>query len=296
MRLQQQRKITFALFLLIPLSLFVVFIIYPIAKSVLLSLNHWDGISPQMKYVGLRNYDRLLSSGPFKIAVLNNLKWLVFSLLVPTALGLFLALLIDSGIRGGQLYQTIFFLPYTITPVAVAATWRWLYEPRNGLFNKLLMALGLGAFTQTWLGDPKIASYCIMAASLWWTTGFSLVLYVSGLRNIPPELLEASEIDGAGFGKKFRFVLFPQLLPSTIVVLAMSGVEALRIFDIIYALTRGGPGYSTEVLATLMFDLSFNRFDMGRGSAVAVVLLIISAVIILPYVYYTSRRLEGMRY
>ena len=163
------------------------------------------------------------------------------------------------------------------------------------MINQLLTRIGLGHLARPWIGNVSIATYAVMAASLWWTTGFSLVLYLSGLRNIPPELLEAADIDGANFLQKFRRVIIPQLLPSTIVVLAMSAVDALRVFDIIYALTRGGPGYATEVLATLMFDFSFNRFDMGLGSAVAVVLLVLSAIIILPYIYHTSKGLEGIR-
>lgn len=295
MKLETERKLTFALFLVIPVVSFSVFVIYPIIRSIWLSFHRWDGISPVMTYVGLRNYQRLFANTAFKIALTNNAKWLVFSLLLPPALGLLLALLIDNKVKGERLFQTIYFLPYTITPVAVAAVWRWLYEPRNGLINQLLTRIGLGHLARPWIGNVSIATYAVMAASLWWTTGFSLVLYLSGLRNIPPELLEAADIDGANFLQKFRRVIIPQLLPSTIVVLAMSAVDALRVFDIIYALTRGGPGYATEVLATLMFDFSFNRFDMGLGSAVAVVLLVLSAIIILPYIYHTSKGLEGIR-
>jgi len=295
MKLETERKLTFALFLVIPVVSFSVFAIYPIIRSIWLSFHRWDGISPVMTYVGLRNYQRLFANTAFKIALTNNAKWLVFSLLLPPALGLLLALLIDNKLKGERLFQTIYFLPYTITPVAVAAVWRWLYEPRNGLINQLLTRIGLGHLARPWIGNVSIATYAVMAASLWWTTGFSLVLYLSGVRNIPPELLEAADIDGANFLQKFRRVIIPQLLPSTIVVLAMSAVDALRVFDIIYALTRGGPGYATEVLATLMFDFSFNRFDMGLGSAVAVVLLVLSAIIILPYIYHTSKGLEGIR-
>jgi ABC-type sugar transport system permease subunit len=295
MKLERERRITFGLFLILPVASFSLFVIYPVIRSIWLSLHRWDGISPSMTFIGLRNYERLLSNSAFWTALTNNAKWLVFSLVIPPALGLLLALLIDNKIKGERLFQTIYFLPYTITPVAVAAVWRWLYEPRNGLINQVLMRVGLGHLARPWIGNLSTATYAVMFASLWWTTGFSLVLYISGLRNIPPELLEAADIDGANFLQKFRRVIFPQLLPSTIVVLAMSAVDALRIFDIIYALTRGGPGYATEVLATLMFDFSFNRFDMGLGSAVAVILLILSAIIILPYIYHTSKGLEGIR-
>jgi multiple sugar transport system permease protein/raffinose/stachyose/melibiose transport system permease protein len=296
MKLATERKLTFSLFLFIPVVSFAIFVIYPICQSVVLSFHKWDGISPVLTYVGFQNYQKLLENPRFWTAIANNAKWLVFSLLVPTALGLVLALLIDQKIKGESLFQTIFFIPYTITPVAVAAVWRWLFEPRNGLLNRFLIEIGLRKHMQIWIGDPNIATYSIMFASLWWTTGFALVLYISGLRGIPSELIEAAEIDGANFFQRFRSVIFPQLLPSTIVVLAMSGIGAMRVFDLIYSLTRGGPGYSTEVLATMMFDVSFNRFEMGLGSALAVVLLVLSAVIIMPYIYHTSRSLEEIRY
>ncbi len=292
MKLATERKLTFSLFLFIPVVSFAIFVIYPICQSVVLSFHKWDGISPVLTYVGFQNYQKLLENPRFWTAIANNAKWLVFSLLVPTALGLVLALLIDQKVKGESLFQTIFF----ITPVAVAAVWRWLFEPRNGLLNRFLIEIGLRKHMQIWIGDHNIATYSIMFASLWWTTGFALVLYISGLRGIPSELIEAAEIDGANFFQRFRSVIFPQLLPSTIVVLAMSGIGAMRVFDLIYSLTRGGPGYSTEVLATMMFDVSFNRFEMGLGSALAVVLLVLSAVIIMPYIYHTSRSLEEIRY
>ena len=294
MRLETEKKLTFGAFLLIPLVCILVFMVYPIGKSIVLSFHRWDGISPETTYVGLRNYSRLFADVRFWTAVSNNARWLAFSLALLTALGLALALLIDQKIKGESLFQTLFFIPYTITPVAVASVWRWLYEPRNGLFNKFLQLIGLAKYRQIWIGDPSIATYSIMFSSLWWTTGFALVLYISGLRNIPQELLESATVDGARFSQRFRFVMLPQLLPSTIVVLAMSGISALRVFDLIYSLTGGGPGYATEVLATMMFDVSFNRFEQGMGSAIAVTLFVLSAVIILPYVYHTSKNLEDI--
>ena len=296
MKLATEKRLTFTLFLFIPVVTFAVFVIYPIFQSISLSFHRWDGISPTMAYVGLQNYQKLIANPRFWVAIVNNAKWLIFSLMVPTALGLFLALLIDQKVKGESIFQTIFFIPYAITPTAVAAVWRWLFEPRNGLLNKSLIAMGLRKHMQIWIGDPAIATYSIMMSNLWWTTGFALVLYMSGLRGIPPELIEAAEIDGGNFLQRFRRVIFPQLLPSTIVILAMSGISAMRVFDLIYSLTRGGPGYATEVLATMMFDVSFNRFEMGLGSAVAVVLFLLSAAIILPYVYHTSRSLEEIRY
>lgn len=294
MRIATERRITYLCFLFIPVSLFFLFYIYPIFKTFIISLNDWDGISPTMSFVGLGNYIELFGDARFQVSFTNNIKWLLFYMLIPSAVGLGLALLLNQRIDGKSIFRTVFFLPYTIMPVAVASVWRWLYEPGNGLFNRVLTGVGLGKYTQVWLGDPRIATYSIMIAALWWSAGFAFVLYFSGLQNVPLELVEAANIDGASYWQAFRMVVFPMLLPSTIVVLALNGISAMRIFDIIYSLTRGGPAYSTDVLATQMYDLSFCRLQMGLGSALAIILFLLSAIIVLPYIYYTSRRLEGI--
>lgn len=295
MKLQTEKRVTFAAFLFVPSLLFIIFFIYPVVKTVSLSFHSWNGFSAESIYVGLQNYQELFRNPRFLHSLANNVRWLVFFVLFPPSLGLILGLLVDQKIRWGGVFKVVFFLPYTITPVAVAAIWRWLYGLYTGFFNQLLMAVGLGQFIRPWLGEPHLATYSIMLATLWWVVGFSFIVYFSGLRNIPTDLIEAARIDGASFWKMFRHITFPLLLPNTIVVVAMSGIEAMRIFDIIYAMTGGGPAYATDVLATLMFDVSFNRLQMGVGSGVAVVLLVISAAIILPYIIYSSRRLEGVQ-
>jgi len=295
MKLSDERRLTFALFLFVPVVCFFVFIVYPIFRSLTLSFQEWDGLSQNIEFVGWANYKKIFSSELLWVSLTNNLKWLVFSLLAPTMLGFFLALLVDQKVKGESLFQVFFFIPYAITPVAVASVWSWLYSPRGGVINQLLTSIGLPQFRQVWIGNPDIATYSVMLASLWWSTGFAMVLYFSGLRGIPPELLEAADVDGASFWVKLRKIVFPQLLPSTIVVMAMQGISAMRVFDLIYAMTGGGPGISTHVLATMMFDVSFNRFEMGAGSAIAVVLLVISSAIILPYVFHSSKGLEELR-
>jgi ABC-type sugar transport system permease subunit len=294
MRLSTERKLTYLYFLFLPVILFITFYIYPIIQNLVLSLHEWDGISPEKIYIGFGNYSQLFTDPRFYQSLCNNIKWLLFYLIIPTIVGLGLALLLNQKVKCNSFFRVIFFLPYTIMPVAVASVWRWLYEPNNGLFNRILSAIGFNKFMPVWLGDPHIATYSIMLAALWWTTGFVFVLYFAGLKNVPLDLMEAAHIDGASYWQTFRFIVFPMLLPSTIVILALNGISAMRVFDIIYTLTQGGPGYTTDVLATQMYDVSFNRLQMGLGSAVAIILLLLSAIIILPYVYHTSRRLESI--
>ena len=277
-------------FLALPVVLFVTFYIYPIISSIHLSLHSWGGFSPAMRWVGLQNYATLLSQPRFINAVFNNITWVVFMLVVPTGIGLLLASLLDRGMRGESIFRIIFFLPFTIPAVAVAAIWRWMYEPSNGLLTTVLNLIGLGGLSQNWLGDPNVVNFSLMGAVAWWTTGFAFLVFFAGLRNIPTECIEAARIEGATPWQTFWKVSFPLLWPSTIIVLGMSAIDAMRLFDVVWAMTKGGPAYSSEVLATQMYDLAFGRFSMGQASAVAVYLLIIAAVVIMPYIYYMSNR------
>ncbi|WP_210526716.1 carbohydrate ABC transporter permease [Rubellimicrobium arenae] len=279
-------------FLALPTLLFAVFYIYPVISSIRLSLHSWDGFAPTMRYVGFQNYLSLAQDTRFLGAVRNNVIWVAFMLVVPSGLGLLLAAILDRGIRGERAFRIIFFLPFTIPAVAVAAIWRWMYEPDNGLLTTVLDLVGLGGLAQNWLGDPGVVNYALMGAVAWWTTGFAFLVFFAGLRNVPVECIEAARIEGATPWQVFWKVSFPLLWPSTIIVLGMSAIDAMRLFDVVWATTRGGPAYSSDVLATLTYDLAFGRLEMGRATAVAVYLMAIAAVIIMPYIIYMSRRVQ----
>lgn len=288
----RQKLVTYALFLAIPVALFCVFYLFSVGYSIYLSLHSWDGISPRMRWVGPNNYLTLLGQARFHNAVFNNIRWLAFYLLVPSTLGLGLALLVDGKLKGEGIFKVLIFLPYIITPVAVAAVWRWLYVPSGGLFNAVLTATGLGDWTQNWLGDPAIVNYSIMLAALWCATGFSFLVFFSGLRSIPYEYIEAARIDGASSWTIFWQIILPQLWPSTVLVLGLFGIDAMRIFDIVWSTSMGGPARASEVLATQLYDVGFTTFQMGMASAIGVSQLLLAAVLILPYIAYITSRVE----
>ena len=275
--------------------LFTAVYIYPLVYSVTMSLHSWDGMSPQWTWIGFGNYSSLFDDERFWTALGNNFRWLIFELLAPTAFGLALALLLNDKLKGAGIYKTLIFLPFTITPIAVAAFWRWIYDPSKGVAEGLLGAIGLGALQQNWLGDPDLMTYSIMFSSLWWKTGFSFLLYFAGLRSVPQDYIEAAQIDGAKPWVIFWRITFPMLWPTTIVVLGISGIDAMRVFDLVQGMTQGGPYNSSHVLATLMYDVSFQRFQIGRGAAIAVCLMIVAMVIVLPYIIYMSSRIEDVR-
>jgi raffinose/stachyose/melibiose transport system permease protein len=293
--LKSEKRFAVTLFLLIPVLLFVVFYVYPIGYTVYLSFHEWDGISPNLKPAGLKNYALILERTELHTAVINNFQWLIFYIIVPPALGLGLALILNRGIRGESIFETIFFVPNTITPVAVATIWRWLYNPGFGIINKFLEIIGLQALQQNWLGDPHLATYSSMIAATWFVVGASFIIYLAGLKGIPQDLIDAAKIDGASFFKALYYVIWPMLTPATIIVIALQAMRAIKLFDLLFALTGGGPAYFTTVLGVLMYDVAFRRFHMGQGATVAIILFILAAIIISPYMIYTSRKLEEIQ-
>lgn len=282
----------YALFLALPVGMFCLFYLFPVFETFVLAFQRWDGLSPKRVDVGFSNFLALLRDSRFHNSLFNNLRWLAFYVLVPTGLGLGLALLANSLVRGQGLAKFIYFLPYTLPPVAVAAIWRWLYEPSAGLITRVLEDVGLGFLAQNWIGDPAIVTYSLMVSAAWWSVGFSFIVFYAGLQNLPRECLEAARIDGASAWQTFTKVTFPLLWPSTAVALGMSSVDAMRLFDIVWAMSAGGPAYSSDVLATQMFDVAFGRLKMGEASAIAVFMLIISAAVILPFIIFMARRVE----
>lgn len=282
----------YALFLALPVGMFCLFYIYPVFETFILAFQRWNGLSPNRPNVGFANFRTLLGDSRFHNSLLNNLRWLVFYILAPTGLGLALAMLANSLVRGRGLAKFVYFLPYTLPPVAVAAIWRWLYEPSAGLITRVLEEVGLGFLAQNWIGDTAIVTYSVMVSAAWWSAGFSFIVFYAGLQNLPRECLEAAHIDGANGWQTFTKVTFPLLWPSTAIALGMSSVDAMRLFDIVWAMTAGGPAYSSDVLATQMFDVAFGRLKMGEASAIAVVMLFLSAAVVLPFIVYMARRVE----
>jgi ABC-type sugar transport system permease subunit len=292
---QQDQKLTAALYLAVPLVLFCMFFLYPLGYTIYLSFFKWNGLAPTMAGVGFGNYIAVMKSQEFVRAFANNARWLLYFIIVPPALGLGLALLVGRMKHGQGVLQTIFYLPYVITPIAVGAIWKWIFDPGSGLLNIALRAVGLGVLAQNWLGQPSIAIYSMMLAASWVMIGLPFVLYLAGLKTVPRYLVEAAEIDGASAFMRFRYVIFPILSPTTIVVEAFSILGAIRLFDLVYALTNGEPNIYVNVLAPSMIKTSFQVFKMGEGAAIAVILLVVTAAILCPYLAIATKRAERVK-
>lgn len=272
------------LFLAAPLFLYFVWIIWPTINTFYISMTNWDGISPNPAFVGLENYQRLFTRDrTFSEALLNNVRWLAVFITIPTSMGLALAMIFNTEMRGGRWYKISFYSPLVLSFPVIGLIWAWVYNPRLGLLNGLLAGLGVENLPG-WLGSRDLAIWCVIAAAVWRQVGYVMVLYLAGLKNIDPSMVDAAMVDGANRWQMFRFVIFPLLAPVTTIVIVISIIDSLRAFDLVAIMTRGGQ--STQVLANFMYIEAFNNYRMGYGGAIAVVLFGISLVFI---IFYLSR-------
>ena len=279
------------LFLAPALAIYTVIVVYPMFYSAYLSLFRWDGVSPTKVFIGLENYWILLTQNDvFWIALKNNAIWLVAALLLPTSIGLGLAILLNSRFRGSHIFRSIFYFPAVLSLAVVGLIWTWIYHPDLGLLNQMLNSLGLKALTRNWLSDPNIALYPVIAAATWNAAGLPMLLFLAGLQTIPEEMHEAAKVEGANRVQVFLYVTFPLLRETTLIVLAITAINALKAYDIIYAMTNGGPANKTQLLSTWMYFLTYNYNQVGLGTAISVVLFSLTLIFAIPYIRFMTRK------
>src|ERR1700730_3579603 len=273
------------------LVIYSVVVVYPMLYSTYLSLFRWDGVAPQKIFVGLTKSVVLLTHNEvFWIALKNNAIWLVAALLVPTSIGLGLALVLNSRFRGSHIFRSIFYFPAVLSLAVVGLIWTWIYHPDLGLANQFLDAVGLKILKRNWLSDPQIAIYPVILAATWNAVGLPMLLFLAGLQTIPPELHEAAIVEGATRGHRFWYVTCPLLRENTLIVVAITTINALKAYDIIYAMTNGGPANRTQLLSTWMYFLTYNYNQVGLGTAIAVVLFSLTLIFAVPYIRFMTRK------
>ncbi|MFM8322889.1 MAG: carbohydrate ABC transporter permease [Chloroflexota bacterium] len=259
------------------LALYLLWIVGPTFYTIYLSLTNWDGVSAP-GWVGLANYVRLFTKDTlFWESLRNNAVWLLVFISIPTTLGLGMAMVFNQEMKGGKLYKVSFYAPLVLSLPVIGLIWSWVYNPRLGLINNFLTGIGV-ADPPGWLGDRSLAIWCVIAAAVWRQVGYVMVLYLAGLKNIDPTLVDAARVDGADRWNLFRHVIFPLLAPVTTIIVVISIIDSLRSFDLVSIMTRGGQ--STQVLANFMYIEAFNNYRMGYGAAIAVILFAISLVFI----------------
>lgn len=287
----QQRLDPYADYILLaaPGILLLVVLGLPVIFNVYISFFSWSGTGWPTEFVGMANYVTIFTDQSLIRSVANTAIWTIGMVTVPPAIGLGTALLIDD-LAGERIFKTAFFLPKTISFVAIGIMWTLMYNNQFGVVNSILRAVGLGGLARAWLGVPTVNTFAMMIAQGWLFSATAMLVYLAGLRSIPTELYEAAEIDGLSRAQQFRHVTLPLLRPFTTFIVATILFNVLKIFDIIWVMTRGGPFLSSETLAVSMYRISFSQFQFGLGAAVANVLTILIVGVTVLYIQYNIKR------
>ncbi len=274
---------------------FIVLRFMPIITTFVLSFFRWELIRPYRPFIGFENFIKLTGDANFKEAIWNTTLFAVVVVSFSLVLSLLAALALEKKIWGGTVFETIYFLPYVIPLVPIALAWKWIYDPTNGILNYII---GLfGAAKQGWLINPNLALPSIMFMSIWQRIGYSMIIFIVGLKGIPREYFEAATIDGAGKWQAFKWVTLPLLLPIILYLSVTSTIEAFRVFTQVYVMTtgaQGAPAAWTRVLVMDIYQNAFRFFHIGYAAAESVILFLIILVVSLLQFGILGRR-GGMR-
>ena len=284
-RLNRADRLTVALMVAVPTALVMWLVVLPGVLSVLLSFTRWEGIGgiDTIEWIGTENYKNIFTIyPPFDPAIKHNLIWLFVQFLIPTPLGIFLAVLLDKEMRGSRIYQSAFFYTVILSLALVGFMWQLIYSPDQGLLNELTGG------TTDWYGDPDVNLWAILVATCWKQTGYVMLLYLAGLKAVDPTLREAAKVDGASEIQTFFRVVFPVMRPINIIVLVIIFIESLRAFDIVWVVNKGRNGL--ELISTLVTtNIVGEASRIGFGSALATIMLAISSVFVAIYLRITMR-------
>ena len=281
------------LFSILPLSIYMIIVIIPLLNSFYYSFTDWNGFNQSYNRIGFENFARVFQDKLFANAIKNTAIWMIAAVILPVSGGLFLALLLHEGIWGANFYKSLFYLPICLSLAVIGQVWIWIYQPNWGLINTVLRAINLENLTLAWLANVNTALAAVIIAWSWQQIGLAMVIFLAGLTSIPSELVEAAELDGAPYLASLRHIVIPLLSPATVVVIALSIINSLKSFDVVYMMTQGGPFHTTDTLAMFMYNETFKKYYMGYGSAIAVVLFLIAMVIIAFY-FRQVRELEHL--
>ncbi|QTL99044.1 ABC transporter permease subunit [Iocasia frigidifontis] len=275
---------------LLPASFFcIIYLVAPIPLSAYYSFLEWDGMGKGF-FIGWQNWTKLIHDEIFWVSVANNFKLVFLSLIVQIPMAILLALFLSSKLRGTKIFKTIFFVPMLLSSVAVAFLWRYMYDPNFGLINNFLNLIGLNKWALSWLGNPDIAFYSVVAPVSWRFIPLYMIIFMAAISGIPEQLYEAAKIDGANSLQVFWRITLPLLRPTIISAAVLIIVGSLKYFAMIFALTGGGPNHASELMATYMYTKAFTELRMGYGSTISLALFIIAFVVSIVFLYITNLR------
>ena len=264
------------LFLIPALSLFSLFVLYPFCSIFFRSVYQWDGVNPAT-FVGLKNFIEILTRDyGFWLAIRNALYWAPLTIGAQMIAGFALAYILTSGVPFQSIFRAIIYFPAIVSPIVVGIVWQRIYNPFGGLLSDIGAAWHIPALMTPFLSDPKIAIFSVIVVNIWQWTGYSMILYVAGLKTIPGEILEAGTLDGAGVFKRITKIIWPMLRHVHLTLILLGIIGTLQTFPIIYVMTQGGPNHATEMLPNYIFTQAFRLQAVGYASALSVILLLLA--------------------
>lgn len=297
---KSKTKKAYVIFLLPGVLIYGIFFIYPAINAFRVSLYKWAGTNiKNMRYVGLANFKELLSDSIFWGAFSNNIYILIVGGIVIIGLALFFAVaLTRPWIKCKGFFQLVIFFPLVISGAGVGILWKFVYNPGFGALKYFLDIIGLGKLNRPWLGNEETALLCILMSFVWWTVGFYMLLYIAGIKRIPSTFYDAAKIDGASEWQMVFHITLPLLRGVLLTGILFWTVVALRLFDLVYIITQGGPGHMTETVSTYMYKMAFGTITpamrLGYGTSIAVFLLIVTLGFSFTYLRVTAK--ETVRY
>lgn len=290
-----EKWLTIGIFLIPAAVVYSWLVILPVIRAVQFSLYQWNGLGPLTDFIGLGNFTAIFSDEIFRIALGNNVFILAGSLLLQLPLALGLAMLLNSALPGRAAFRILFFMPFVVAEVITGILFNYIFRAasQGGLLNALLALIGIKG--PVWLGAPETVMYAIFFTLTWKYFGYYVVLYLAGLQGIPTELKEAAQIDGAAGWNIFRHITLPLLGPTIRLTIYLSVIGSLQVFDLVWAMTRGGPVSASETMATYMYRSGFIQQRLGYGSAIALTIFLIAFSFSLIYQRYVmSQDVEGV--
>lgn len=282
---------SYALFFILPsFILYTLFVIVPTLGSIYYSFTSWDGISADVRFIGLANFVEIWNSPRVHNALKNTLILTISLVVLENLFAVLLAMLVDKVRWLSKIFRSIFYFPTLLSGIVMGFVWAMMLNYNFGVVNQVLDKIGLGAFAVDWLGDPRFAMLAILLSTVWKGAGYYMIIYLAGLQGIPHEMNEAASIDGANGWQQFRHITFPLLAGSVTICMVLSMISALKIFDQIAVMTDGGPGFETETLTYLIYKVGFGELRQGFGTALAMVLFFMILIITVLQVKVLQKR------
>ncbi len=273
--------------------LYVVFVLYPYAQSMYISLTRWRGLTRNITFIGLENFQRMFGDNLFWNALSHNVIYLLTIPLITIAIGLFFAFLLTQGVAGAKFYRVTFFFPQVMSVVAIGVLWSFVYHPTMGVLTSLLRLLGVEN-PPVWLGNPDTALSAVGAVVVWQAVGFYMILFIAGMESIPSTYYEAATLDGANRWYIFWNITLPLLWDTVRTALVFLAIGAVDMFAIVQTMTQGGPSRATDVLATYLYERAFLQSEFGYATAIAVSMFLL--VLTLSTVLLRVTQRESLEY